>query len=402
VKIVLAYSGGLDTSVCIPWLRERYGAEVVAYTSFIGQPDNPRLLESKAKKTGASAFVFEDLTDRFVADYIVPALQAGAVYEEKYPLATSLARPLIAEGVVRTARKYGAGAVAHGCTGKGNDQVRFELTFRYLAPDLKVIAPVREWDFSSREEEMEYARQKGIPVPTTKKKPYSIDWNLWGISIECGVLEDPWQAPPEDAYQITAAPWRAPAKPEEVELAFERGVPCALNGKALTPREIIERLTRTGSRHGVGRIDLVENRLVGIKSREIYEAPAAVILHAAHTELERLVMSRDLFGLKRSLSHLYARLIYDGQWFSHLRGCLAAFVKETQRFVSGKVRLRLFRGACDVVGRWSPHSLYAESLATYSAGDLFDRTASRGFIEIFGLPSYLEGKRARSSKKAGT
>ncbi|MCM8768466.1 MAG: argininosuccinate synthase [Candidatus Omnitrophica bacterium] len=399
MKVILAYSGGLDTSVIIRWLKEKFRAQVIAYTTNIGQPDNPSKLKEKALGTGASAFFCEDLRDKFVTEYILPSLQADALYQEKYPLATSLSRPLIASGLVALARKEKADTVAHGCTGKGNDQVRFELAFRYLAPELKILAPVREWEFRTREEEMEYAQRYHIPVSTTKKKPYSIDWNLWGISIECGVLEDPWNEPPEDVFQITVSPKKAPAKGEVITIHFEKGIPVKLNGRTLSPREIIEKLTEVGGRHGVGRIDLVEDRLVGIKSREIYEAPAAVILHTAHKELERLVMSREMFDFKLSLAPWYSRIIYYGQWFSHLRECLDGFIRESQRYVSGEVRLRLIKGNCLVVGRRSPFSLYEEKLATYSQGDIFDHTAAKGFIQIFGLPAVLEGERWRKDQK---
>jgi len=399
MKVVLAYSGGLDTSVIIHWLKEKFKAEVIAYTTNIGQPDNPEKLRQKALATGASAFYCEDLRDRFVNEFILPCLQADALYQEKYPLATSLSRPLIASGQVAIARKEKADALAHGCTGKGNDQVRFELAFRFLAPDLNVIAPVREWEFRSREEEMEYARRHRIPVPTTKKKPYSIDWNLWGISIECGVLEDPWNQPPEDVFQITSAPEKAPAEGEYVLIGFEKGVPVSLNKRLLSPREIIERLTEIGGRHGIGRIDLIEDRLVGIKSREIYEAPAATILHLAHKELERLVMTRELFNFKLSLAPWYAQLVYYGQWFSDFRQCLDGFIKESQKYVTGQVRLKLVRGNVYLAGRRSPFSVYSESLATYSQGDIFDHTAARGFIQIYGLPALLEGERWRKHQK---
>ncbi len=395
MKIVLAYSGGLDTSVAIRWLRERYNAEVVCYTSNVGQADNPGKLKAKALKTGASRFYFEDLRARFANEYVIPSLKAGAIYQDRYPLATALARPLIAEGMVNVAKKEKAHAVAHGCTGKGNDQVRFELTARYLAPDLKVIAPVREWEFRSREEEIEYARRHNIPVSVTKTKPYSIDWNLWGISIECGMLENPWNEPPEDAYQITTAPEKAPSKPECITIGFEKGIPVSCNGRKSGMLAIVKQLTGLGAKHGVGRIDMVEDRLVGIKSREIYEAPAAVILHTAHSELEKLVFSRDLYEFKKLVSQRYSQLVYFGQWFSHIRECLDSFVETSQEFVTGEVKLRLCRGTCTVTGRKSAYSLYSEVLATYTSKDMFDHKAASGFLEIFGLPSKLEGMRKR-------
>jgi argininosuccinate synthase len=395
MKIVLAYSGGLDTSVAIKWLKDKYNAEIVCYTSNIGQTDDPVKLKAKALRTGASGFYFDDLRKKFISDYVVPSLKAGAVYQDKYPLATALSRPLIAEGMVRVAKKEKAQAIAHGCTGKGNDQVRFELTTRYLAPELKVIAPVREWEFKSRESEIEYAKKHGIPVPVTKTKIYSIDWNLWGISVECGKLENPWNEPPEDAYQITASSAKSPAKPEYVTIGFKKGVPVSLNGKAADMMTIVEKLTKTGGKHGVGRIDMLEDRLVGIKSREIYEAPAAVILHAAHAELEKLVFSRDLYEFKKTISQRYSQLVYFGQWFSHVKDCLDSFVETSQRYATGEVKVKLHRGNCTVVGRKSPYSLYSECLATYTEKDMFDHKAASGFMEIFGLPSKLEGLRKR-------
>lgn len=398
MKIVIAYSGGLDTSVAIRYLKEKYNAEIIAYTSNIGQKiEPPEILEERAIKAGAKKFYYEDLREKFVKEYIIPSLKAGALYQDKYPLATSLSRPLIAEGVVKIAKKEKADAVSHGCTGKGNDQVRFELAFKYLAPELKVIAPLREWEFKSRDEEIEYAKEKGIPISTTKEKIYSIDENLWGISIECGILEDPWKEPPEDAYQITNSPEKAPINPEYIEIGFEKGVFVSLNNKEMEPIEIIEKLRDIGAKHGVGRIDMVEDRVVGIKSREIYEAPAAVILHNAHSELEKLVFSRELYEFKKIVSTKYSQIVYFGQWFSHLRECLDRFVEETQKYVTGKVKVKLYKGNCIVVGRKSPYSLYKEELATYSQKDIFDHKASSGFIEIFGLLSKLEGE--RSEKK---
>ena len=396
MKIVLAYSGGLDTSVAIKWLKDRYNAEIICYTSNIGQSDDPARLEKRALQTGASGFYFEDLRSRFIDKYVVPSLKAGAIYQDKYPLATALSRPLIAESMVKVAKKENAQAIAHGCTGKGNDQVRFELTTRYLAPELKVIAPVREWEFKSREAEIEYAKEHGIQVTVTKAKPYSIDWNLWGISIECGRLEDPWNEPPEDAYQITASPEKSPAKPEYATIGFKKGIPVSLNGKTLGMSAIIEKLTKAGGKHGVGRIDMVEDRLVGIKSREIYEAPAAVMLHTAHSELEKLVFSRDVYEFKKLVSQRYSQLVYFGQWFSHIKDCLDSFVDASQQYVTGEVRLRMYRGGCTVTGRKSPYSLYSEGLATYTEKDMFDHRAASGFMEIFGLPSKLEGLRHKS------
>ncbi|MCM8771676.1 MAG: argininosuccinate synthase [Candidatus Omnitrophica bacterium] len=396
MKIVIAYSGGLDTSVAISYLREKYNAEVIAYTSNIGQKiESPDILEERAIKAGAKKFYYEDLREKFVNEYIIPALKAGAIYQDKYPLATALSRPLIAESVIKIAKKEKADAVSHGCTGKGNDQIRFELTFKYLAPEIKIIAPLREWEFKSREEEIEYARKKGIPISVSKEKPYSIDENLWGISIECGVLEDPWQEPPEDAFQITNSPEKAPEKGEYIEIGFEKGIFVSLNGKRMDQIKIIEKVAEIGAKHGIGRIDMIEDRVIGIKSREVYEAPAAVILHTAHSELEKLVFSRDLYEFKKLVSIKYSQIIYFGQWFSHLRICLDKFIEETQKYVTGTVKLKLYKGNCTVVGRESPYSLYKEKLATYSHGDIFDHKASTGFIEIFGLPSKLEGERSK-------
>ncbi|MCM8758941.1 MAG: argininosuccinate synthase [Candidatus Omnitrophica bacterium] len=395
MTIVVAYSGGLDTSVIIKWLQTKYNAEVIAFTADIGQKENPALLEKKAISTGAKKFYFKDLKQEFIDKYIFPSLKASALYEGKYPLATALSRPLIASNLVEIAKKEKADAVAHGCTGKGNDQVRFELAFKNLAPELKIIAPVREWEFRSREEEMEYAKKHNIPVDVTKKKPYSIDWNIWGISIECGVLEDPWQEPPEDAYQITCSPLKAPAKPEYIDIEFNMGIPIKLNGKTMNSIDLINFLNEIGARHAVGRIDMVENRLVGIKSREIYEAPAATILHTAHAELEKLVLERELYHFKSIINQKYAELIYYGYWFSDFRLCLEKFIDETQKYVSGTVRVKLYKGQCIVVGRKSMYSLYEEALSTYTSKDTFDHRASKGFIDIFGLPLVLEGKRNR-------
>ncbi|HOJ30485.1 MAG TPA: argininosuccinate synthase [bacterium] len=397
-KIVVAYSGGLDTSVIIKWLQTKYNAEIIAFTADIGQKENPSLLEKKALQTGAKKFYFMDLKDEFLSDYIFPSLKGSALYEGKYPLATALSRPLIAKNMVDVAKKENADAFAHGCTGKGNDQVRFELTFKNLAPEKEIIAPVREWEFKSREEEIEYAKKHNIPVSVTKKKPYSIDWNLWGISIECGILEDPWNQPPEDAYQITQNPEKAPSKPEYIEIEFYKGIPTGINGRHVSGLKLISILNEIGGKHGVGRIDMVENRLVGIKSREIYEAPAAVILHAAHSELEKLILERELLHFKTIVSQKYSELIYYGYWFSDFRICLERFIDETQKYVTGTIRVKLFKGQCTVVGRKSSFSLYEEKLSTYTEKDIFDHRASKGFIDIYGLPLILEGRRNR--KKA--
>ena len=385
-KIVVAYSGGLDTSVMVKWLKDKYDAEIITYTGDLGQRKELVGLEEKARKTGASGVYIEDLKEEFVTNYIFPALKAGALYEGAYLMATALGRPLLAKRLVEVAEKEGATVVAHGCTGKGNDQVRFEVSVGALNPSLKVIAPVREWEFKSREEEIEYAKAHGIPVAATVKNPYSIDENLWGIAIECGVLEDPMAEPPADAYQITTAPEDAPATPEYIEIEFEAGVPVALNGARMSGVELVEKLNEIAGAYGVGRLDLVENRLVGIKSREIYEAPAATVLHFAHTELERLTLEKSVAHYKTLIAEEYASLIYNGLWFSPLKQAFDAFVNQTQKNVTGLVRVKLYKGTVSVVGRTSPYSLYDKSLATYTVEDSFDHKASEGFIKIFGLP----------------
>ena len=385
-KIVLAYSGGLDTSVILFWLKEKYKAEVITYTANLGQGERLDAIEDKAKRTGASKTYVEDAREEFCYDYVFPALKAGALYEERYPLATALARPLITKGLVKIAEEEGAEAIAHGCTGKGNDQVRFELTAKALNPDLIILAPVREWELGSREEEIRYAQKHNIPVEITKERPYSLDRNLWGVSIECGPLEDPWKEPPPDAFEITSSPEDAPNRPTYIEIEFRKGVPVRLNGETLPPHLLIEELTRIGGENGVGRIDMVENRLVGIKSREVYEAPAATVLHAAHHELEKLNLDKDTLHFKQIIASKYAELVYNGLWLSPLRQALDSFIDETQKFVSGKIRVRLYKGMCQVVGRESPYSLYEKRLATYNEEDIFDQKASKGFIEIWGLP----------------
>ncbi len=391
MKVVLAYSGGLDTSVIIRWLAENYSAEVVALTIDLGaQKDLPAIRE-KALKVGAVKALVVDARDIFVRHFVFPALRAGAIYEGEYPLATALGRPLIAKLLVDVARQEGATAVAHGCTGKGNDQVRFDVAVGALAPDLQVIAPMREW-VVTREEEMEYAAQRGIPVPTTTKNPYSTDENLWGRSIECGVLEDPWQEPPEDVYWWTKNPKDAPNDPAYVTIDFEQGAPVGLNGQRMDGVALIERLHKLAGEHGVGRIDHVENRVVGIKSREIYEAPAATVLHKAHQALEDMTMAKDAARFKATVSAAYADMIYSGLWFTSLHRDLAAYVASSQRNVTGTVRVKLLKGNCTVVGRQSPESLYQRSLATYEAGDLFDASASVGFIKIFGLPVRVQAQ----------
>ncbi|MDD5504682.1 MAG: argininosuccinate synthase [Candidatus Omnitrophica bacterium] len=384
-KIVLAYSGGLDTSVAIRWLKDR-GFDVIACLVNVGQKGDFKKAREKALKIGAGKVYIVDAKDEFVKNFIFPALKAGAVYEGKYFLATALSRPLIAKVLAETAGKEKAKFVGHGCTGKGNDQVRIEVSLAALAKGLEIVAPVRVWDFASRQAQIEYANENGIPVPVTKKSPYSLDENLWGISIECGVLENPAIEPPEDAYQITRPVSQAPDKPAYVRIGFEKGEPVSIDGRACGPVELIQKLSSLGALHGVGRSDMVENRLVGIKSREIYEAPAALILHTAHKELEALVLDRELLHFKEVIAQKYAELIYYGLWYSRLRQALDGFTLTTQQNVTGEVRLKLYKGNLILAGRQSKHSLYDEGLATYSSKDSFDHKAAEGFIKIWGLP----------------
>lgn len=385
-RIALAFSGGLDTSVIAYWLQEKYGAEIVTVSGDLGQEKELSNIEEKAFKLGAKAAYHVDLKEEFVNEYVLPALQAGALYEGLYPLATALGRPLLAKMLVDIAKKEECTHVAHGCTGKGNDQVRFEASVWSLAPNLRVVAPVRHWEFKSREDEIAYCEQHAIPVNATKASPYSIDENIWGTSIECGVLEDPTVAPPEDAYQRTVSPENAPNAPLEVSIEFKNGVPVALNGKKLSFFALIKELNHLAGAHGIGRIDLVENRLVGIKSREIYEAPAATVLHFAHSELERLTLDKWTSHYKAKLAKDYAELIYNGLWFSPLRTAMQAFVDETQKTATGVIGLKLYKGSIQVLSRWSPFSLYDKALASYTAEDTFDHFAGEGFSKIFSLP----------------
>ncbi|MHB8571585.1 MAG: argininosuccinate synthase [Candidatus Dormibacteria bacterium] len=388
-KVVLAYSGGLDTSVCIPWIREHYDAEVVTLSIDLGAQKDLEGAQQRALRSGATRAIVVDAREVFLRQFAWPTLQAGALYEGVYPLATALSRPLIAALQVEVAREEGADAIAHGCTGKGNDQVRFDVATAALAPDLQVVAPVREWRMN-RDDEIEYARQHGIEVPATVESPYSVDENLWGRSIEAGVLEDPWEEPPADVYLWTADPRQAPPEPELVEIGFERGVPVALDGREVGPVELVTELNRRGGAHGVGRIDHVENRLVGIKSREIYEAPAAVILTQAHAALESLTLPRDVAHYKEGVAAEWGRLTYNGLWFSGLRQSLGALVAHTQQHVSGEVRIKMYRGNAAVVGRKARASLYRVDLATYGREDAFDHEAAAGFIKLWGLPLRTE------------
>ncbi|HEX8940392.1 MAG TPA: argininosuccinate synthase [Candidatus Limnocylindrales bacterium] len=391
-KVVLAYSGGLDTSVAVAWLREQYGTEVVTLTVDLGGGSLREGVERRAMKAGASRAYVVDARERFVRDFVWPHLQADALYQGVYPLATALARPLIAQLLVEVAQREGADAVAHGCTGKGNDQVRFDVAVHALDPGLTVVAPMRVGMGLSRDEEIEYAQARHIEIPVTKTSPYSVDANLWGRSCEAGVLEDPWLAPPPDAYEWTVAPADAPA-PVEVVVEFEGGVPVGLDGERLDPVQLVERLNALGGAHGVGRIDHLEDRLVGIKSREVYEAPAAAILHAAHRALEGLTLSRDTLRFDHFVADELARLTYDGLWFSALHRDLRGYSASSQRVVSGDARVRLDHGSAVVVGRRSPLSLYEKRLATYDKEDAFDHASAVGFIEIFGLPLRTEAAR---------
>jgi argininosuccinate synthase len=384
--VVLAYSGGLDTSVAIRWIKEKYDLDVIAVTIDVGNERNLQEISERATKIGAVKSMVIDGREDFVRYFLWPALQAGAIYEGQYPLATALARPLIARLLVEVAKQEGAVAVAHGCTGKGNDQVRFDVAIHTLAPELKIIAPVREWSMT-RDNEIAYAREHNIPIKVTNASPYSVDQNLWGRSIECGILEDPWAEPPTDVFSWTDDPDTIEnLEPKYVELTFQNGIPVALNGENIDGPTLIDTLNREAGKYGIGRIDHIENRLVGIKSREIYEAPAAVVLHAAHGALETLTLSRDQVRFKEIVANEYARLIYNGQWYSALHQDLAAYVQSTQRFVSGVVRVKLSRGRCQIVGRKSDNSLYSHELATYDSGDQFDHNAALGFIKLWTLP----------------
>lgn len=399
-KVVLAYSGGLDTSVILKWIKETYGCEVITVTADVGQGEDLSGIEAKALATGASKAYVLDLKEEFLTQYAFPVLRSGAVYERKYLLGTSFARPLIAKYQVEIAKREGADAVAHGCTGKGNDQVRFELTYKALAPELTVIAPWREWDLSGREALLEYAASRGIPVAQSKENIYSRDQNLWHLSHEGGELEDPWQAPSERVYQITASPQAAPDQPEEIVIGFEHGYPVSLNGERLPPVTLMERLNAIGGQHGIGRIDLVENRLVGMKSRGVYEQPGATILSVAHKELEHLTLDRETMHFKDQLALKYAELVYYGLWYTPLREALDAFVDVTQRTVTGEVRLMLYKGNCIPTARRSPYSLYSMELATFGADAIYDQRDAEGFINLFGLPlkvAALLGKQRSTS-----
>ncbi len=392
-KIVLAYSGGLDTSVAIRWLKEERGYDVVALTADVGNEKDLRTIEQRALATGAVRAIVVDAKADFIRYFAFPALAAGAVYEGAYPLATALARPLIAKLMVDVAREVGATAVAHGCTGKGNDQVRFDVSVQALAPDLKIVAPLREWDIKTREQEIEYARKHNIPVPVTKASPYSVDENLWGRSIEAGPLEDPWTEPPEEIYAWTKPVDATPPEPRYIEIGFEHGIPVSLDGEEMDGVTLVQTLNRLAGEHGVGRIDHLEDRLVGIKSREIYEAPAAVTLLRAHETLEHMTLTKAQIRMKAIVAQEYADLIYNGLWFSAHHQDLAAYVQSTQRHVTGVVRVRLHRGHATPVGVKSPRGLYDYALATYDQADQYDHTAAEGFIRIWGLPLRVQARK---------
>ncbi|KAF9613377.1 hypothetical protein IFM89_007455 [Coptis chinensis] len=386
-KVVLAYSGGLDTSVIVPWLRENYGCDVVCFTADVGQGITELDgLEAKAKASGASQLVVKDLKEEFVSEYIYPCLRAGAVYERKYLLGTSMARPVIAKAMVDVAKEVGADAVAHGCTGKGNDQVRFELTFFALNPELNVVAPWREWDITGREDAIEYAKKHNVPVPVTKKSIYSRDRNLWHLSHEGDILEDPANEPRKDMYVMTVDPEDAPDQPEYLEIGIQSGIPVSLNGIELSPATLLSQLNEIGGRHGIGRIDMVENRLVGMKSRGVYETPGGTILFAAVQELESLTLDRETMQVKDTLALKYAELVYAGRWFDPLRESMDAFMEKITKDTTGSVKLKLYKGSVSVTGRTSPFSLYRQDISSFESGQIYDQADAAGFIRLYGLP----------------
>ena len=399
-KVVLAYSGGLDTSVAIKWMQEKHNMDVIALTIDLGTEKDLKPVEEKALKIGSGKSIIIDAKEAFVYYFIFPALQAGALYEKAYPLATALGRPLIAKLLVDTAMSEGASAVAHGCTGKGNDQVRFDVAIHTLNPSLQIIAPVREWKMS-RNEEIEYAQKNGIPVDASISNPYSVDENIWGRSIECGILEDPWMEPPEEVYKWTKSVNDTPNKPTYIEIGFEKGIPLSLNGKKMDGISLIQELNKIAGENGVGRIDHLENRIVGIKSREIYEAPAAIVLNKAHQALEEITMTKDTLRFKDVVSNHYSDIVYNGLWFSTFHQDLVAYVLSNQRFVTGTIRVKLLKGTCSVVGRKSPLSLYNHSLATYDKGDTFEHDAAIGFIKIYGLPTKTQAQIQLKALKKG-
>jgi len=390
-KIVLAYSGGLDTSIAISWLIENYNCEVVAMAADVGQGEELAPLQKKALDSGASKLYIEDIKEEFLCDFVFPMLKSGALYEQKYLLGTAIARPAIAKALARVAVAEGADAVAHGATGKGNDQVRFELTIKALAPHLKIVAPWREWDIRSREDAIDYAEKRNIPLPVTKSKPYSMDRNIWHLSFEGGVLEDPNYEPHEDMFIMTKSPLNAPNEPEYVEIDFEKGIPVGINGKAMGAVELLTQLNLIAGLHGIGRVDMVENRLVGMKSRGVYETPGGTLLYIAHRELESLVLDREVMHFKEGVASKYGQLVYYGQWFTPLKEALDAFIDVTQKNVTGSVRLKLFKGNLSIAGRKSAYSLYREDLATFGADKVYNQKDAEGFINLFGLPMLVQG-----------
>ncbi|NLO22566.1 MAG: argininosuccinate synthase [Syntrophomonadaceae bacterium] len=397
-KVVLAYSGGLDTSIIIPWLKKNYGYEVIACCADLGQGEELDPLKEKAIKSGASKIFIEDLQEEFVKDYIFPVLKSGAIYEKKYLLGTSFSRPLIAKKLVEIAQQEGASAICHGATGKGNDQVRFELSIKALNPELKIIAPWREWDIRSREDAIDYAALHGIEVPVSKEKIYSRDRNIWHISHEGGDVEDPGNEPQNQLYVLTVPPEQAPDKPSYVEVGFEKGVPVSLDGKPYGPVELLSKLNRLGGANGVGIVSMVENRLVGMKSRGVYETPGGTILYRAHEELERLTLDRRTLQFKEIVALKYAELVYDGYWFSKLKYALDALVEETQKTVTGRVRIKLYKGSCNAVAATSPYSLHDQELATFSDDETYSHKDAAGFINLFGLPLKVQALLDRKTK----
>lgn len=385
MKVVLAYSGGLDTSVILAWLREEYDAEVVAYTADVGQGEEVEQARTKALDTGAVDAVVDDLKEEFVTDAVFPALRAAAVYETEYLLGTSLARPIITKGLVETAREHDADAIAHGATGKGNDQVRFELSTAALAPELKTIAPWREWKMGGRADLVAYAEARGIPTPVTKESPYSMDANLYHISYEGGVLEDPWSSPPKGMFRLTTDPEQAPSEPQELVIGFQSGNPVSVDGESLGPVELLTRLNEIAGAHGVGRIDIVENRFVGIKSRGVYETPGGTVLHAARRAIESIVLDREALHLRDDLAPRYARVVYNGFWYSPERRVLQSTMDEIQSAVTGEARLTLYKGSVTITGRRSPNSIYSEDIATFEADDIYDQSDAKGFINLNAL-----------------
>ena len=396
--VVLAYSGGLDTSAIVPWLKETYDARVLCYCGNVGQGDKELVgLEEKAVKSGAIGCVVEDLREQFITEFVFPTVRAGAIYARTYLLGTSMARPVLARGQVRAALEAGATAVSHGCTGKGNDQLRFELTYVALAPQLKIIAAWREWSFRGREDLIAYLKEKKVPVEVSPAKPWSRDRNLWHISHEGGILEDPAAPPPKELFMLTRDPGEAPNQPDEVTIDFEQGTPVGIDGKPVGPVALIEQLNQVAGLHGVGRADVVEDRVVGMKSRGVYETPGGTVLRAAHRELEQIVLDRRTLALKDSLASRYADLVYEGRWYTPERDALDALVNTTQRFVTGSVRMKLFKGNVTVQSRKSPHSLYSEAYATFSKDEVYNQKDAGGFIRLFGLPVRMTAQQAQKA-----